>query len=52
MFTMMNTARMAVGVQGLGLIERGYQNSLDYARDRLQMRSRTGPKFPTSPPIR
>jgi alkylation response protein AidB-like acyl-CoA dehydrogenase len=49
MFTMMNTARMAVGVQGLGLIERGYQNSLDYARNRLQMRSATGPKFPDKP---
>jgi alkylation response protein AidB-like acyl-CoA dehydrogenase len=27
MFTMMNTARLAVGVQGLGLIERAYQNA-------------------------
>ncbi|MEP6881654.1 MAG: acyl-CoA dehydrogenase family protein, partial [Dokdonella sp.] len=34
MFTMMNTARMAVGVQGLGQIERGYQSSLEYARNR------------------
>jgi hypothetical protein len=49
MFTMMNTARMAVGVQGLGLIERGYQNSLDYARNRLQMRAATGAKFPDKP---
>lgn len=49
MFTMMNTARLAVGLQGLGLTERAYQNSLAYARDRLQMRSLTGPKFPEKP---
>jgi alkylation response protein AidB-like acyl-CoA dehydrogenase len=49
MFTMMNTARLAVGVQGLGLIERAYQNALAYARDRLQMRALTGPKFPDKP---
>ena len=46
MFTMMNTARLAVGIQGLGLIERGYQSSLAYARDRLQMRAMSGAKFP------
>jgi hypothetical protein len=49
MFTMMNTARLAVGIQGLGLIERGYQTSLAYARDRLQMRSMSGAKFPDKP---
>ncbi|MEO7757363.1 MAG: acyl-CoA dehydrogenase C-terminal domain-containing protein, partial [Dokdonella sp.] len=49
MFTMMNTARLAVGLQGLGLTERAYQNSLAYARDRLQMRSLSGPKFPDKP---
>jgi hypothetical protein len=49
MFTMMNTARMAVGVQGLGLIERGSQNSLEYARNRLQMRAAGGAKFPDKP---
>jgi len=49
MFTMMNTARLAVGIQGLGLIERGYQSSLAYARDRLQMRAMSGPKFPDKP---
>jgi alkylation response protein AidB-like acyl-CoA dehydrogenase len=49
MFTMMNTARLAVGVQGLGLIERGYQNSRNYALDRLQMRSLSGPKYPDKP---
>src|SRR5215471_572405 len=46
MFTMMNTARLAVGLQGLGIIERGYQSSLAYARERLQMRSLSGAKFP------
>jgi len=49
MFTMMNTARLAVGLQGLGLIERAYQNALAYARDRLQMRALTGPKNPEKP---
>ena len=37
MFTMMNTARLAVGIQGLALAERAYQNALAYARERLQM---------------
>ncbi|MGN7725854.1 acyl-CoA dehydrogenase C-terminal domain-containing protein [Luteimonas sp. 22616] len=49
MFTMMNTARLAVGLQGLGLADRAYQNALRYARERLQMRSLTGPKFPDKP---
>jgi alkylation response protein AidB-like acyl-CoA dehydrogenase len=49
MFTMMNTARLAVGVQGLGLIERAYQNSRNYALERLQMRSLSGPKYPDKP---
>ncbi len=49
MFTMMNTARLAVGLQGLGLAERAYQNSLAYARERLQMRSLSGAKFPDKP---
>jgi hypothetical protein len=49
MFIMMNTARLAVGLQGLGLIERAWQNSLAYARDRLQMRSLSGPKRPDKP---
>jgi alkylation response protein AidB-like acyl-CoA dehydrogenase len=49
MFTMMNTARLAVGIQGLGVIERGYQRSLAYARERLQMRALSGAKFPDKP---
>lgn len=49
MFTMMNTARLGVGIQGLGLIEASYQNALAYARERLQMRSLTGAKEPNKP---
>ncbi len=49
MFTMMSTARLGVGLQGLGLMERAYQNSLAYSRDRLQMRSMSGPKYPDKP---
>ena len=49
MFTMMNTARIAVGYQGLALTERAYQNELAYARDRLQMRSLSGHKRPDKP---
>lgn len=46
MFTMMNAARLGVGIQGLGLIETSFQNSLSYARDRLQMRALSGAKAP------
>lgn len=49
MFTMMNSARLAVGLQGLGLADRAYQNALRYARERLQSRSLSGPKFPDKP---
>jgi hypothetical protein len=43
---MMNAARLGVGMQSLGLTEVAYQNSLTYAKERLQMRSLTGPKAP------
>lgn len=46
MFTMMNTERLGVGVQGLGIAEVAWQNGLKYARERLQGRSLTGPKYP------
>lgn len=36
MFVMMNNARLSVGTQGLAIAERGYQQSLDYARERVQ----------------
>jgi 3-(methylsulfanyl)propanoyl-CoA dehydrogenase len=42
MFTMMNAARVAVGMQGLGLAEVAYQNAVSYAKDRLQGRAPTG----------
>jgi len=44
MFTMMNYERLGVGIQGLASAERSYQNAVEYARDRLQSRSPTGPK--------
>ena len=47
MFTMMNGARLAVGMQGLGLSEVAYQNALVYAKDRLQGRALTGAKNPS-----
>lgn len=46
MFTMMNAARLGVGMQGLGLAEVAWQNGLAYAKDRLQMRALDGVKFP------
>ena len=46
MFTMMNEARLGVGVQGLGLSEGAYQNARDYARERRQGRSLKGPAEP------
>ncbi|HEV2679275.1 MAG TPA: acyl-CoA dehydrogenase C-terminal domain-containing protein, partial [Rhodanobacter sp.] len=49
MFTMMNAARLSVGVQGLALAERALQNSLNYARERLQSRALSGPVFPDKP---
>jgi alkylation response protein AidB-like acyl-CoA dehydrogenase len=49
MFIMMNSARVAVGLQGLGLMDRATQNALAYSRDRLQMRAATGAKFPDKP---
>jgi len=44
MFTMMNYERLGVGIQGLASAERSYQSAVEYARDRLQSRSPTGPK--------
>ncbi|WP_152208533.1 acyl-CoA dehydrogenase C-terminal domain-containing protein [Marinobacter changyiensis] len=49
MFTMMNEARLMVGMQGLGLAEMAYQESLGFARERLQSRSLSGPKNPAGP---
>lgn len=49
MFVMMNAARLAVGMQGLGLAEVSYQNAVTYARERLQGRSVKGVKHPDKP---
>ncbi len=49
MFTMMNAARLGVAMQGLGIAEVAYQNALVYAKDRLQMRSLDGTKYPEKP---
>lgn len=49
MFTMMNAARLVVGMQGLGLAEVSWQSGLSYAKERLQMRSLDGTKYPDKP---
>ena len=49
MFVMMNEARLGVGLQGLAQAEVAYQNAVDFAKDRLQSRSLTGPKAPEKP---
>jgi hypothetical protein len=49
MFVMMNAARLGVGNQSLGLTEVAYQNAVAYARERIQMRSLSGPKAPDQP---
>lgn len=49
MFTMMNAARLYVGVQGLGIGEVAYQNALAYTKERLQSRAPTGAKEPEKP---
>ncbi len=42
MFIMMNAARFAVGVQGIGLAERAYQQALQYAKERVQSKDLEG----------
>ncbi|MCB1375177.1 MAG: acyl-CoA dehydrogenase C-terminal domain-containing protein, partial [Rhodobacteraceae bacterium] len=49
MFTMMNEARLSVGVQGLAQAAAAYQAAADYARERLQGRAVTGPANPDGP---
>lgn len=49
MFTMMNEARLGVGVQGYAQADVAYQNALDYAKDRLQGRDITGVTNPEGP---
>lgn len=49
MFTMMNEARLGVGLQGYAVAETAYQNALAYAKDRLQGRAITGAENPSGP---
>ena len=49
MFTMMNEARLGVGMQGLAQADAAYQNAVDYAKDRLQGRAVTGTENPGGP---
>ncbi|HEY0200919.1 MAG TPA: acyl-CoA dehydrogenase C-terminal domain-containing protein, partial [Burkholderiaceae bacterium] len=44
MFTMMNSERLSVGIQGLGAAETSYQSAVAYARERIQGRSLAGAK--------
>jgi acyl-CoA dehydrogenase len=49
MFVMMNSARLGVAVQGLGVSEVAYQNAAAYAKERRQGRSLKGPAEPEKP---
>ena len=49
MFTMMNEARIGVGLQGYAVAEAAYQNAVIYARERLQGRAVTGEANPSGP---
>ncbi|MEM7097350.1 MAG: acyl-CoA dehydrogenase C-terminal domain-containing protein [Pseudomonadota bacterium] len=49
MFTMMNGARLGVAVQGVSIAQAAFEKASEYAAERLQMRSLTGPKAPDQP---
>jgi alkylation response protein AidB-like acyl-CoA dehydrogenase len=49
MFVVMNEARLGTGLQGLAIGTAAYQAAVDFAKDRLQGRSLTGPKNPDGP---
>ncbi len=49
MFTFMNTARIGTAIQGLAHGQLAFQGALSYARERLAMRSLSGPKNPDGP---
>jgi alkylation response protein AidB-like acyl-CoA dehydrogenase len=51
MFTMMNNARLCVGIQGLAIAERAYQQAVAYARERHQGRAPGAPAGTSSPII-
>ena len=44
MFTMMNNARLGVGIQGVAIAERAYQQARDYAKGRVQSKDLADPK--------
>ncbi len=46
MFVMMNSERLSVGIQGLGVGEIAYQSAVAYAKERIQGRSLSGAKYP------
>lgn len=48
MFIMMNAARFAVGMQGIGLADRAYQQAVAFAKDRVQSRDLAGSPGPVS----
>lgn len=48
MFIMMNAARFAVGMQGIGVADRAYQKAVAYAKDRVQSRDLTGSPAPVA----
>ncbi len=48
MFIMMNAARFAVGMQGVGVAERAYQKAVQYAKDRVQSRDLAGSAGPVA----
>ena len=49
MFVVMNEARLGTGLQGLAIGTAAYQAAVEFAKDRLQGRSLTGPKNPDGP---
>ncbi|MEM9620097.1 MAG: acyl-CoA dehydrogenase C-terminal domain-containing protein [Pseudomonadota bacterium] len=49
MFTMMNAARLAVGLQGVSVAQAAFNKASVYAAERLQMRSLAGPQLPDKP---
>ena len=49
MFTFMNAARLGVAGEGVAAAEASFQGAVAYAKDRLQMRSLSGPKNPDGP---
>ena len=49
MFVVMNEARLGTGLQGLAIGAAAYQAAVEFAKDRIQGRSLTGPKNPEAP---